>query len=286
VLAALVDSPNLLWNASNGWATFAFQFARLAQGQLSPRFLPELIAVLLVLCSPFNLILGTLGISRAIRDTRFRLIAALALPASAYFLLHALHDRVQGNWPSFLLPELVVAAAVAARLSWARLERVVRFSRHWATPTAALILVLAYTQAVFGLLPSGRSDPFGRLLGFGFPDVAKHVEETRASTGAYSLLVTDYASAGWFSFYRPSTTAVIALGDARRWGFAPETALPQRDLYVAEERLERPKVVAGCFQEIAREGGDMRSRRGVALGKYAIFLVQRAQGRCRGHLLP
>ena len=32
-------------------------------------------------------------------------------PAAVYFLWHSLHDRVQGNWPSFLYPAIAIAAA-------------------------------------------------------------------------------------------------------------------------------------------------------------------------------
>ena len=37
----------------------------------------------------------------------------MVAPAMLYFLIHALHDRVQGNWPSFLYPAFAIAAAAA-----------------------------------------------------------------------------------------------------------------------------------------------------------------------------
>ena len=48
------------------------------------------------------------------RTVDLSLVVLTGLPFMAYLVLHALHDRVQGHWPTPLYPALAVAAAVAA----------------------------------------------------------------------------------------------------------------------------------------------------------------------------
>ncbi len=150
VLALAIFAPNLWWNATHHWMTFAFQFGRVGAGHFTLRYLFEFLGAQLLLASPFILV--------AALFTRNRLLIALMLPAILYFAVHSLHDRVQGNWPCFLYPMLAVAAAEC---------------RHWtakpAVAVAAALLVLCYAQAFFAVAPLGRKDPISRLLAFGVP---------------------------------------------------------------------------------------------------------------------
>jgi 4-amino-4-deoxy-L-arabinose transferase-like glycosyltransferase len=178
LLALAIFAPNLWWNATHHWMTFAFQFGRVGAGHFTLRYLFEFLGAQRVLASPFIL--------AAALFTRNRLLIALALPAILYFAVHSLHDRVQGNWPCFLYPMLAVAAAEC---------------RHWirkpAVPVAAALLVLCYAQALSGALPLGRNDFVSRLLAFGVPEVVAQVEATQPGT----ILTTDYETTAWFAFY-------------------------------------------------------------------------------------
>ena len=137
----------------------------------------EFIGAQLGLATPFILILAGLGLWQARRrdDDRFLLLALVA-PALAYFLIHALHDRVQGNWPCFLYPVLAILAADAflPGPNW----------RGWcalaAMPVAAVILLLAYIQAATGWIAL-KHDPLARLLGVGIDRVA---DKYRRGAGA------------------------------------------------------------------------------------------------------
>ena len=121
VLALVLFAPNLWWNETHGWATFAFQFGRIEGGGFTLRYLAEFLGAQLVLATPFILVLGAMGLAAATRthDERQAVIAAILWPAIAYFAYHSLHTRVQGNWPCFLYPLLSVAAALAwQRTDW------------------------------------------------------------------------------------------------------------------------------------------------------------------------
>jgi len=73
------------------------------------RFLGEFLAGQIGLATPFIAILAFTGTAMALRghgdgQQAFTLAAAMILPATLYFVWHSLHDRVQGNWPSFFIP--------------------------------------------------------------------------------------------------------------------------------------------------------------------------------------
>ena len=86
----------------------------------------------------------------------------------AIFFEHALHDRVQGNWPCFLFPALAILAADAfcsSRDGW-------RWVSLLAVPLAALLLLGVYVQALFMPLHLAK-DPLARILGRDFMPVGE-----------------------------------------------------------------------------------------------------------------
>src|SRR6185437_3359855 len=114
-------TPNLLWNAAHSWMTFAYQFGRMSGDHFTLRFLFEFLGAQLLLATPFLFVLAALSMAFSSRDrgSATFLLSALVFPSAVYFLVHSLHDRVQGNWPCFLYPALAIAAAEAiARTDW------------------------------------------------------------------------------------------------------------------------------------------------------------------------
>ena len=99
----LIFAPNLLWQSQHHWETFAFQFGRVGAGHFTLRYLGEFLGAQFGLASPLIFVLMAAGpVARARRRDSDRLmLALLAWSALGYFLEHALHDRVQGNWPCF-----------------------------------------------------------------------------------------------------------------------------------------------------------------------------------------
>ena len=198
VLAFAIFLPNLLWQSDHHWMTFAFQFGRVTGGHLTARFLFEFIGAQLGLATPFILLLAGFGAwqARARDDDRF-LLLALILPALLYFLIHAAHDRVQGNWPAFLYPMLAILAADGFTPSWDWKGWCSRL----AAPVAAFVLLLAYLQAATGLLPL-KNDPLARLLGVGMKDAAGQVAELAKRAGAPAVLASDYGNHIMAAFLR------------------------------------------------------------------------------------
>jgi len=283
VLALVLFAPNLWWNETHGWATFAFQFGRIEGGGFTLRYLAEFLGAQLVLATPFILVLGAMGLAAATRthDERQAVIAAILWPAIAYFAYHSLHTRVQGNWPCFLYPLLSVAAALAwQRTDWSGWRAfALRWSKRLAVPVAALLLVAAYAQALFGVVPMGRKDPLARLLAVGFPEVSAKVEALRLTAHAGAVLTTDYASTAWFAFYGPGP--VVQIGEDYRWSGAPvpdASLFAGPVLYVSETRRDRRDLIGAHFAELAEIARIDRERKGVAIAHYVVYRVSGLKG--------
>jgi 4-amino-4-deoxy-L-arabinose transferase-like glycosyltransferase len=284
-LALAIFTPNLLWNASHGWITFAYQFGRISGDHFTLKFLAEFLGAQILLATPFIFLLAALGMafSSRDRDSATFLLAALVWPSAVYFLVHSLHDRVQGNWPCFLYPALAIAAAEAwGRADWRGWTAPVwRASRPLAVPVACILLAAAYAQALFGIVPLGRSDPLARLLAVGIDQVAGNIELFAASEHAGAIVTTDYASTSWFSFYLPSHPRIVQLNEEYRYSDAPraDTALLSgRLVYVAETRLDRRDLLLPHFQNVVELAQFDRLRHGVPIAHYVVYSVEGFHG--------
>jgi 4-amino-4-deoxy-L-arabinose transferase-like glycosyltransferase len=276
-VALFLFLPNLVWNADNGWITFARQFGRARTGGLTARFLLEFLGAQIALATPFIFVLGLMGAARSvragIRDARLGLLAALLLPATLYFLWHSLHGRVQGNWPSFLYPVFSIAAAAA----WPMPGRLAAISRNLAIPVALVLLGFVYVQAFTGIVPLPR-DPVNRQLAINYGPVAAQIDALRKSQGAGAILTTGYAQTGWLSFYLPSNTPVIQLNERERWLAEPplQTWLLETPvLYVTETWRDQSHLLGERFAEVTQLARIPRLRNGKVIEEYAVYRAQR-----------
>ena len=112
-IAAAIFSPNALWNAEHGWATFLKQGGRAAAAGFAPSYLIEFLAAQILLINPLVFAAVAAAVAGVAwrrpaapgsPDEARRLVVSTIAPAAAYFLLHSLHDRVQGNWLGAALP--------------------------------------------------------------------------------------------------------------------------------------------------------------------------------------
>ena len=290
-IAGLIFLPNLMWNESHGWATFVFQFGRIAGGHFTLRFLFEFLGAQLVLASPFVFVLAALALAFRARDrdSATFLLAALVFPSALYFLAHSLHDRIQGNWPSFLFPALAVAATEAWReRDWTGWTAAVwRVCRPLAAPVAAVLLIAVYAQALFGVVPFGRSDPLARLLAVGFDGVAQNIERVRSAAGADALVTTDYESTAWLAFYLPGHPPVIQANEDYRYLDAPAAGAPllaKPALYVVEQRLDKHRALASLFGQVREVARFDRLRHGVPIAHYVAYALSGWHGASFGRV--
>jgi 4-amino-4-deoxy-L-arabinose transferase-like glycosyltransferase len=245
LLALLLFLPNLLWQAGHHWETFAFQFARVAGGHLTGRFLLEFLGAQLGLASPILFVLMLCGLWRGTRrgdaqENPRLLPAVLVWTGAAYFLMHALHDRVQGNWPCFLYPALAILAAdaFAATGRW-------RWLSYAAAPLAAVMLLLTYAQAGWGVIAL-KKDPLARILGRDFAPIGAVAGVLVKAHMFDAILTTDYETTAWLRFTQPGLP-VVQVNEPWRYPDAPAASGLRRAAYLTELRRDQHPLVQQQF---------------------------------------
>jgi hypothetical protein len=175
-----------------------------------------------------------------------------------------------------------VASVVAIRAKWSGWREGFRkWSALLAIPVAFVLLVACYAQALFGLIPLGRQDPFARLLGVGFGGVTQEIEQERK--GAVAIVTTDYATTAWFAYY--THLPVIQLNEDDRWLSAlraPVALLHQPLLYVTEPNRNRRDLVATHFGTVSQPSTLIRARNGVPVGRYMVYQLNGFHGPALG----
>ncbi|QFR33365.1 glycosyltransferase family 39 protein [Ancylobacter sp. TS-1] len=196
-VAVLVCLPNLLWNVAHGFETFTKQGGRItAHVALRPEFLLEFVGSQIGLATPLVFFFAVAGLlprtADAFRDRGGRrLVLVMLLVPLAYFAVHALRSRVEGNWVGFLYPLIAVAAA-AGMLAIEPVPRRWLGGLRRATVPLALGFVLAL--GVHALVPVpglGARDPIARMTR-GWPEFAAEIEALRVRAGADLVLADNY----------------------------------------------------------------------------------------------
>lgn len=214
LLALLLFSPVLLWNAENGWISLIKQASRTGQASLSRLlvFEAELIGGQLGLATPIIAILCGAGIVLAIRRSWGRtpgwlLLAGLSALPALVFVHHALGERVQANWPGIIYPAASIAACGLGP-AWQR----------WMRPAIALGLAMTlvvWVQATLApaALPM-RLDPTLLRLG-GWQALADDVAAAARRENARFVASDNYGHAALLARLVPPDIIVLGLED--RW---------------------------------------------------------------------
>lgn len=288
LVALLVFSPVILWNADHHWVSFIKQIGRARIEDFRPAFIAELIPTQIVFATPLVSILGAMGLY-ALRWRKAGASAARALISAtfwtivAYFIWHSLHARVEANWLAPVYPAFAIAAAVAANLTrWEpRQQRLVDFCRCWALPGGILMFALLLVQANTGVLTGYRRDATVRSVGVGWRELAAGIEAVRLRVGATCVLAPDYGTTGWLAFYLPRGTCVVQPTQRIRWVNMPEpdpALLAGKLLYVDEARPGGRPYLQGAFTQVERVAELKRMRGPLVIETYALDLLEGPRG--------
>jgi 4-amino-4-deoxy-L-arabinose transferase-like glycosyltransferase len=284
VLALVIFSPVLAWNAEHEWASLVYQSNRMVVHALTLRYLGELVASQFAMATPPIFALGCIGLAWSLRQkseppSASVLIMAMIFPIVAYFVWHSLHERVQGNWPEPLYPAFAIAAAVAAerlRNSVGTLATVAHWSALVAIPAGAFLAGIVYVQTLFAPLHIGPTDPTARILGVGWSDLAAQIDQTRAKIGASAILTTDYKVTGWLTFYLPSPTPVVQINQRIRWAneSAPDAGMLSKPLlYVCKNDCPGIAEIKRKFSTVDFLNAFARMRGELAIESYRVYGV-------------
>lgn len=210
LLAALVATPFLWWNAHHDWISFRFQLTHglgaPKRGSGAGREL-SLIGSQMGLVSPGIFVLAAAAawrglrgrstiVRQGVRDATF-LLAAVGAAMFAFFLYSALRRPVEANWPAPAFVALIPLVAASSGLT----------IRRWRAPAAALgalLVVVALAQLATPVLPlPARRDPVARA--YGWSALAAAADSTRRAVATPSGTTT------WLGADRYQDAAEIAL---------------------------------------------------------------------------
>jgi hypothetical protein len=287
VIAVLLFSPVLIWNAEHDLASFRFQAVRAtASHPWSLRTLGEFIGMQFGLVGFVLLPVVLTGVTltarrgyRAKEPVAILLSTAVIVPF-LYFLWKSLSLRVGDTWPTFIWPFAFAATAInlatLSREGWS--ASFVAMSFRWtriaiATGVLFVVAVIAYYLiAPFNLI--GRTDPVGGEAGFG-PVIARTEAELQ-KTGATWIATTDYRTYAMLRWFLHDRVPVIQINERGRYqGFrSPDMRLiaGRRGLFVAPKPFDSPNYELWASVPAKRVPLETVDRvwRGVVMDTYAI----------------
>ncbi len=251
LIALIVFSPVLIWNAQHDWASFRFQLVRAtATHEISLRTVGDYIGlqfglvgfvVLPVVLSGLILTArrGYLG-----REPVAILLSTAVLVPFLYFLWKSLSLRVGDTWPMFMWPLGFAAAAInVAMLPRERWPAWMIRSTVWWAKTAVVSGIITVALVFLYSVASpwnffGNADPIGGEAGY--EQVAARVQAQLAKTGATWIATTDYRTYAMMRWYfRDTNTPVVQINERGRFlGFADpgmDKIKGHTGLYVARE---------------------------------------------------
>jgi len=265
VLAAVIASPNLVWNAQHHWLTFLRQFGRVVPPGFAPVHLVELLALQSLLFGPV-LIFYVWQAVRA-RAPGMMLIAATSAPFLAYLLFHSLHSQVEQHWPVPLFAGAAVLGALGADAwpgpRWLRALPLAGF----AIPP----LTLLYVALPISPVPRDPALPVE-----GWPNLSRAIAERQAAAGAGWVGTVSYGVLAELEAAPVHPTPVIQLDERDRYRGWPTDGRydPARPgLVVDLDRRMDTALLSRCFGRVQDLGGLDRGRPGAVLAVYRLYLV-------------
>jgi 4-amino-4-deoxy-L-arabinose transferase-like glycosyltransferase len=172
LLALLLISPVLIWNAQNEWISFAYQLKHGSGGAWQAKRLAAFVGIQLVAYGPL-LFLGAALATREILHTRQWLYASLLLFFFIPFLVTGLMSGGGGSLPHWTAPAWIAMtpfAAIALAQRWASGHKILILAFIRAQVVICLVaFVLLFFVGIPGLSaehPLARKNPLADLWGW------------------------------------------------------------------------------------------------------------------------
>jgi 4-amino-4-deoxy-L-arabinose transferase-like glycosyltransferase len=286
-VALVIFAPFAVWNAEHGWATFAKQLGRAPPTGFTPYYLAEFLIAQIGLMNPLvvaALIPAIAAISWRERaaagsaDEARRILACTIAPAAVYFLLHSLHDRVQGNWLAPLYPAVAILVAdwVAEirRRSDSGLAAAIAKATQWAAPIGLVLAALTFAEAITSGVPLGPANPLARLEGY--QGLARDLDAKARAENAPYVLTQGYALTSLMTYYGDPAIAVVQPEQRMRWIFEPEppeSLFASPGLAIGEPGRHFDLILKMRYREVEAAGLLERRQPGGALEAYELYRV-------------
>jgi 4-amino-4-deoxy-L-arabinose transferase-like glycosyltransferase len=280
VIALALFAPVIAWNIEHGGASFAKQFGRIAAVDgFKIIWQLEMWGALLLLVGPVLFFLVLLGVAETANRYFHRgcsasaLLLALSAPLLIYFFIHALHGRVQANWPAPVYPVFAILAAIGTSTIRDPLTR--RWSAIAGAGVSAVLSILIYAHALMPFYVSSRfKEPTHQLRGW--QELATQLDELARRRGVAYIATTSYGTTGQLAFYLDRSRPVLQLDERIRYAHlespAPEL-FSKRGLAFDLARRMPLQELESRFRTVELLGEFTRSYRGEPLQKYVGYVV-------------
>jgi 4-amino-4-deoxy-L-arabinose transferase-like glycosyltransferase len=285
LLALVIFSPVLYWNAIHDWESFRFQINRPTQTQgLSWKFLAEFVGIQFVLLGPMLFPVVLIGTARlGWRGLRLKdpitilLTMCVAFPLG-FFLTRSLYARIGDSWPLFIWPFAFACVAINLKF-WQREAPTSPLAR--VAPAAAVMTILTgiglvvpamiyYTAGSANYL--ANDDPIGKEAGFA--EVVEAANRERDRVGATWFATTDYRTYSMLRWHLKDRFPVIQVNERSRYiGFAiPDAEIGPIGLYLAPQDAPSSAMWGSTTARLDPAGFVDLSWRGV---RYDTYVMQK-----------
>jgi 4-amino-4-deoxy-L-arabinose transferase-like glycosyltransferase len=289
LIALVLFSPVIFWNAEHHWASFAKQFGHVldtTNGGLGE--VGDFIGVQALFVSPLIFAFAVAGLAVASfrgffrQEANWLLLACAVAPMLVYFLIHALSAEVLPQWPSAAYAIAVVAAvaAFAPRHGAAAQAPLVRYA-FAAAPWTGLVFTLAmFAQMTFWPAPvAAANDPLDIFDGW-----HRFAADTRAIAEAHHagyIASAEYDINAELAFYLRDMP-VFQTSETIRYRFLPpidQSLLTNATgIYVATEPLHDLPQLWKHFDSVEEVATVWRSRNGDPIKPYRIYELKGYRG--------
>jgi hypothetical protein len=285
LIALVLFSPVLIWNAQHDWASFKFQLVRAAAThEYSLRTVGDFLGLQFGQVGPVLLPVVLSGVAltawRGYRkgDAIAVLLSTCVLFPFGYFLWKSLTLRIGDTWPMFLWPAGFAAAAINVTLlrregfsAWMIHSTV--FWARTAIVSGLVLIVLVFLYSVaspWNLI--GRNDPIGGEAGYA--EVASQAEAVMKATGASWIATTDYRTYAMLRWHLQDRVPVIQINERARFTGFRDPGIDQvrghAGLYVAREPDDNDPIWAQTSAVLEEVGHVDRSWRGMVMRRYVM----------------
>jgi 4-amino-4-deoxy-L-arabinose transferase-like glycosyltransferase len=248
VIAFLVYSPNLAWNAAHQWISFNHTMSH--AGGIFQITTLEFLGGQTVLIGPIAFAMLIIGLVTAWKkasrgDAVQAFLLWTSVPVLLFFLVLSFRTSVYGNWtgPAYLTAVLAAGAAL-----YPSLRTSIRW-RRWgiaalATGYLVVVLMFAHAPIIRALNVPGHLDPTKEV--YGWPEMGRAIGEVLAAWPEEErpfIFGLRYQIAGLAAFYTPGQPETHCL-------FLPDDRLNQYVLWTHPDRLEGKNGLAVVYEPL------------------------------------
>lgn len=292
IMALLIFSPVIIWNAQNDWASFRFQLSHglKVKDKAGLPSLLEYIGSQAVILSPFLFIACLWAMVKGIfvwfieRDWRYLFLSCTSSFVVLFFGYSSLRAKVEGNWPmSAYFTAIIALTALYFNSTYRR-----------KTTMAIIVIAMAVTVTSFAHIQAAvpvvtiRKDPTDQLHGWkemgseiGVAlDEIRQKKETDQAKGFF-IMGTSHQFTAELSFYIPSKPYVYELAGEGKFNQYNMWSSPPSGgdalLVMSPEKGGDP-YIRSLFDDI-REFRKVDLRRGNKIIKtYSLFICRNFHG--------